>query len=41
VPFPAAAAAGDALAAVFGRGLGAQDFAAILEAYEELAGRRI
>jgi 3-hydroxyisobutyrate dehydrogenase-like beta-hydroxyacid dehydrogenase len=41
VPFPAAQAARDALVATMGRGLGDADFAAILEAYEGFAGRRI
>jgi 3-hydroxyisobutyrate dehydrogenase len=41
VPFPAAAAAADALAAATARGHGADDFAALLEAYEGFAGRRI
>ncbi|HEU4974552.1 MAG TPA: NAD(P)-dependent oxidoreductase [Baekduia sp.] len=41
VPFPAAAAARDALVAASGRGFGDQDFAAIIEAFEGLAGLRI
>lgn len=41
VPFPAAAAARDALVAASGRGYGDQDFAAIVEAFEGLAGLRI
>ena len=41
VPFPAAAATRDALVAAMGRGLGEQDFAAVLEAIEGLAGRRL
>jgi 3-hydroxyisobutyrate dehydrogenase-like beta-hydroxyacid dehydrogenase len=41
VPFPAANAARDALVATSGRGFGDQDFAAIIEAYEGLAGLRI
>jgi 3-hydroxyisobutyrate dehydrogenase len=41
VPFPAAAAACDALAAAVARGHGADDFAALLEAYEGFAGRRL
>ncbi|MCW3011537.1 MAG: NAD(P)-dependent oxidoreductase [Solirubrobacterales bacterium] len=41
VPFPAAAATRDALVAARGRGHGDDDFAAILEAYEGLAGRRL
>jgi 3-hydroxyisobutyrate dehydrogenase-like beta-hydroxyacid dehydrogenase len=41
VPFPAAAAAGDALSAAVARGHGADDFAALLEAYEGFANRRI
>jgi 3-hydroxyisobutyrate dehydrogenase-like beta-hydroxyacid dehydrogenase len=40
-PFPAAAAARDALAATTGRGHGSDDFAAVLEAYEGYAGRRL
>jgi 3-hydroxyisobutyrate dehydrogenase-like beta-hydroxyacid dehydrogenase len=40
-PFPAAAAARDALAATFGRGHGQDDFAAVLEAFEGYAGRRL
>ncbi len=40
-PFPAAAAARDALVAAVGRGYGEQDFAALVEAYEGLAGRRL
>jgi 3-hydroxyisobutyrate dehydrogenase-like beta-hydroxyacid dehydrogenase len=40
-PFPSASAARDALAAAMGRGLGDQDFAAMLESYEGLAGRRL
>ena len=41
VPFPAAAATREALIAAQQRGHGADDFAAILEAYEGLAGRRL
>ncbi|HYF27396.1 MAG TPA: NAD(P)-dependent oxidoreductase [Baekduia sp.] len=41
VPFPAAAAARDALVATVGRGLGAADFAAVLEVFEAYAGRRL
>jgi len=41
VPFPAAAHARDLLAATAGRGLGELDYAAIVEAAEGLAGRRI
>jgi 3-hydroxyisobutyrate dehydrogenase-like beta-hydroxyacid dehydrogenase len=41
VPFPAANAARDALVAAVGRGYGDADFAAIVEAYEGLAGLRI
>ena len=41
VPFPAANAARDALVAAVGRGFADQDFAAIVEAYEGLAGLRI
>jgi 3-hydroxyisobutyrate dehydrogenase-like beta-hydroxyacid dehydrogenase len=41
VPFPAAAAAGDALSAAVARGHGADDFAALLEAYEGFANRRL
>jgi 3-hydroxyisobutyrate dehydrogenase-like beta-hydroxyacid dehydrogenase len=41
VPFPAANAARDALVAAVGRGYGEADFAAIVEAYEGLAGLRI
>jgi 3-hydroxyisobutyrate dehydrogenase-like beta-hydroxyacid dehydrogenase len=41
VPFPAANAARDALVAAVGRGYADQDFAAIIEAYEGLAGLRI
>jgi 3-hydroxyisobutyrate dehydrogenase-like beta-hydroxyacid dehydrogenase len=41
VPFPAAAAACDALSAAVARGHGADDFAALLEAYEGFAGRRL
>ena len=41
VPFPAAAETAQLLAAGMGRGLGDQDFAALLEAVEGLAGRRI
>jgi 3-hydroxyisobutyrate dehydrogenase len=40
-PFPAAAHARDLLTATLGRGLGEQDYAAIIEAAEGLAGRRI
>ena len=40
-PFPAASAARDALSAAMGRGLGEQDFAAMLESYEGLAGRTL
>ncbi len=41
VPFPAAAATREALIAAGQRGHGADDFAAVLEAYEGLAGRRL
>jgi 3-hydroxyisobutyrate dehydrogenase len=41
VPFPAAAHARDLLAATVGRGHGAQDYAAIVEAAEGFAGRRL
>jgi 3-hydroxyisobutyrate dehydrogenase-like beta-hydroxyacid dehydrogenase len=41
VPFPAAAHARDLLAATMGRGHGAEDYAAMIEAAEGLAGRRL
>jgi 3-hydroxyisobutyrate dehydrogenase len=41
VPFPAAAAASDALSAAVARGFGSEDFAALLEAYEGFANRRL
>jgi 3-hydroxyisobutyrate dehydrogenase-like beta-hydroxyacid dehydrogenase len=41
VPFPAAAHARDLLAATMGRGHGADDYAAMIEAAEGLAGRRL
>jgi 3-hydroxyisobutyrate dehydrogenase-like beta-hydroxyacid dehydrogenase len=41
VPFPAAAHARDLLAATMGRGHGADDYAAVIEAAEGLAGRRL
>jgi 3-hydroxyisobutyrate dehydrogenase-like beta-hydroxyacid dehydrogenase len=41
MPFPAAAHARDLLAATIGRGHGAADYAAIVEAAEGLAGRRL
>ena len=41
VPFPSAAHARDLLAAASGRGLGDEDYAAIVEAAEGFAGRRI
>jgi 3-hydroxyisobutyrate dehydrogenase-like beta-hydroxyacid dehydrogenase len=41
VPFPAAAAAREALTAGMGRGLGGADFAAMIEVFEGLAGRRL
>jgi 3-hydroxyisobutyrate dehydrogenase-like beta-hydroxyacid dehydrogenase len=41
VPFPAAAHARDLLAATIGRGHGAEDYAAMIEAAEGLAGRRL
>ena len=41
VPFPAAASTSQALVAARDRGHGADDFAAVLEAYEGLAGRRL
>src|SRR5438477_988916 len=41
VPFPAATAAGDALSAVVARGHGADDVAALLEAYEGFSNRRL
>jgi 3-hydroxyisobutyrate dehydrogenase-like beta-hydroxyacid dehydrogenase len=41
VPFPAAAAACDALSAAVARGHGSDDFAALLEPYEGFANRRL
>ncbi|TML02316.1 MAG: NAD(P)-dependent oxidoreductase [Actinobacteria bacterium] len=41
VPFPAAAAAADALSAAVFRGHGSDDFASLLEAYEGFANRRL
>ncbi|MGH2854313.1 MAG: NAD(P)-dependent oxidoreductase [Solirubrobacteraceae bacterium] len=41
VPFPAAAHARDLLAATVGRGHGAEDYAALIEAAEGFAGRRL
>jgi 3-hydroxyisobutyrate dehydrogenase len=41
VPFPSAAHARDLLAATMGRGYGAEDYAAIIEAAEGLAARRL
>ena len=41
IPFPAAAHARDLLAATMGRGHGAEDYAAIIEAAEGLANRRL
>ncbi|MBI5104162.1 MAG: NAD-binding protein, partial [Solirubrobacterales bacterium] len=41
VPFPAASAARDALQATVSSGRGDDDFAALLEAYERFADRRI
>jgi 3-hydroxyisobutyrate dehydrogenase len=41
MPFPAASAACDALSAAVARGHGADDFAALLEAYEGFANRRL
>jgi 3-hydroxyisobutyrate dehydrogenase-like beta-hydroxyacid dehydrogenase len=41
VPFPAAAHARDLLTAALGRGYGAQDYAAMIEAAEGLAGQRL
>lgn len=41
VPFPAAAHACDLLSATVGRGHGADDYAAMIEAAESLAGRRL
>jgi len=41
VPFPAAAHARDLLSATMGRGHGEEDYAAIIEAAEGLAGRRL
>ncbi len=41
IPFPAAAHARDLLAATVGRGHGAEDYAALIEAAEGLAGRRL
>jgi 3-hydroxyisobutyrate dehydrogenase len=41
VPFPAAAHARDLLTAALGRGYGAEDYAAVIEAAEGLAGRRL
>jgi len=40
-PFPAAAATREALVAARARGHGEDDFAAVLEAYEGFAGRRL
>jgi 3-hydroxyisobutyrate dehydrogenase len=41
IPFPAAAHARDLLTATLGRGHGEDDYAAMIEAAEELAGRRL
>jgi 3-hydroxyisobutyrate dehydrogenase len=41
IPFPAAAHARDVLTATMGRGHGADDYAALIEAAEGLAGRRL
>ncbi len=41
IPFPAAAHARDLLTATVGRGHGAEDYAALIEAAEGLAGRRL
>ena len=41
IPFPAAAHARDLLAATMGRGHGADDYAALIESVEGLAGRRL
>ncbi|HXC24035.1 MAG TPA: NAD(P)-dependent oxidoreductase [Solirubrobacteraceae bacterium] len=41
IPFPAAAHARDLLAATMGRGHGADDYAALIESAEGLAGRRL
>ena len=41
LPFPAAAAAGELLTAGVGRGLGEQDFAAVVRVLEDLAGVRL
>jgi 3-hydroxyisobutyrate dehydrogenase-like beta-hydroxyacid dehydrogenase len=41
VPFPAAGSARDALVAAVGRGYADADFAALLEAFEGMAGLRI
>ncbi|MFL5837711.1 MAG: NAD-binding protein, partial [Solirubrobacteraceae bacterium] len=41
VPFPAAAAVREMLSAGMGRGLGDADFAALVEVFEGLAGRRL
>jgi 3-hydroxyisobutyrate dehydrogenase-like beta-hydroxyacid dehydrogenase len=41
VPFPSAAHARDLLTAAAGRGYGEQDYAAMVEAAEGLAGRRL
>jgi 3-hydroxyisobutyrate dehydrogenase len=41
IPFPAAAHARDLLAATMGRGHGAEDYAALIEAAEGFAGRRL
>jgi 3-hydroxyisobutyrate dehydrogenase len=41
IPFPSAAHARDLLTATLGRGYGEQDYAAIIEAAEGLAGRRL
>ena len=41
IPFPAAAHARDLLAATMGRGHGADDYSALIESAEGLAGRRL
>ena len=41
MPFPAAAHARDLLTAAMGRGHGEDDYAAMIEAAEGLAGRRL
>ena len=41
VPFPSAAASQDQYAAAVGKGLGDEDFAAVLAVFEDLAGTRL